>query len=1053
MNDRPVPFLKQIAVAYDRENPDGLSGYIFVFPNRRSSLFFQKYLREAKGARLSFNTPFLSPETTTFDDLIEHWSDTARGERSELLIVLYRSYLSVVSRLDMPEESAMDLSSFMFWGDVILNDFDEIDLAMADASDVFRNLRDYKSIETNPLDSEKWQLIKQFWDTTGLEHLIPDESDESRMWFDYSLPGGNSEIIPAARSFLKIWQILGLLYTDFRERLIDMGLHYRGMAFRRVVERIKKDIDIVLRDNVKYVFAGFGNVSESELSLMDILHSTGIADFFWDVGLPFLKNGENRPAKFVERLSEKYPSPFPLDISEHTPRINIVGVPSEIGQVKEASAVLSEFKIEPHEASSTAVVLAEESLCVPLLHSLNLGDDIDVNITIGYPLRLSSVASVVEIFTLIHTRARYMQKERVTTYFKDDVKKLLSHPLVIRLAYDECRGLENYISKLNLYNIPADKLQNVAGRLSPLFESVKGDSTSEAFNSIRRAIICLLSLFPVVENQEPSLVDGQEPIDDNIDLWILDRGFLQGYLDELDELENNICELLDEKVRYGGTSVMRSIAKIMLGRKVGFNGAPLRGLQIMGIDETRTLDFERIVALSMNERVFPKRFQSPTFIPQTLRRAYNLPTIEKKEAETAYWFYRMLSRAKEVVLIYNANTEGLSSGEMSRYLYQLIYAYKPKDLAHSIKNYKIGVFHNNEIKLEKDDAVMAELAKFLPDSPEDKRRFFSASSIRQLLDCELKFYLEYIAGFRLPDEIHGYIDDSVYGKIVHETFENLYNHQAFVQKRSDNGALLTPELLKSLIKNPLLDRYIVRAINHIYHKREGSGIAGSEDELDTQLDGESKLFAALIKKSVLKVIEAEADWLEGKYEVIYLHAESKDKMVLTLANDMKINFSHIIDRIDIVKDTHHSESYLRLVDYKTGQEELSASTVEYLVDYELSKGRIPPHGITQLMLYCNSYREVTGNKGRIQPYIYSLREIMNSGRIDDLKVGPKRADPITGKMSKSLPILSDYREINDEFMHLMSAKIERLFDRKIPFAQVENESNCRYCNFREICNR
>ncbi|MDE6344190.1 MAG: hypothetical protein K2L69_05575, partial [Muribaculaceae bacterium] len=170
------PFLQQIATVYDRENPGGLSGYVFVFPNRRSSLFFQKYLREAKGTRLrDFNVPFLAPETVTLDDLFDRWNDdSVQGERTELLIALYSSYLSVASRMGMPGEAAMNLSSFMFWGDVILNDFEEIDAEMADASDVLRNLRDLKSIETNPLDAEKWKLVRQFWDTTGLEHLVPD---------------------------------------------------------------------------------------------------------------------------------------------------------------------------------------------------------------------------------------------------------------------------------------------------------------------------------------------------------------------------------------------------------------------------------------------------------------------------------------------------------------------------------------------------------------------------------------------------------------------------------------------------------------------------------------------------------------------------------------------------------------------------------------------------------------------------------------------------------------------------------------------------------------
>ncbi len=255
------------------------------------------------------------------------------------------------------------------------------------------------------------------------------------------------------------------------------------------------------------------------------------------------------------------------------------------------------------------------------------------------------------------------------------------------------------------------------------------------------------------------------------------------------------------------------------------------------------------------------------------------------------------------------------------------------------------------------------------------------------------------------------------------------------------------------MRDPLVDRYIIRSINHIYHSRKGAEIASVSDELDTPLDGESTMFAALIKKSVIRVLEAEAEWLKDKYEVIYMHGESDDRLSLSLTSDLRINFRHIIDRIDLVRDTQQSEPYLRLVDYKTGREELRASTVGHLVDYGLSGDNVPPHGITQLMLYCNSYSELTGNIGRIQPFIYNLRDIVNSGSIEEIKVGPACIDPATGKMSRSLPILADYRDINDEFMTLMSEKISRLFDNTVPFEQPESDRNCRYCNFREICNR
>ena len=883
---------------------------------------------------------------------------------------------------------------------------------------------------------------------------MPDADD--RLWIDYDItasakPGSHS----AAKAFFRVWQILGPLYLDFRERLTRLGLHYRGMAVRRVAERLSvdcDDVDMFLRSGGRFVFAGFGNISRAEIAVMEALYTRQIADFFWDVDLPCFSMEENGAARAVKRLSEKFPAPFALRPPDAVPRISIVGVPSEISQVKEAAEVLSSMNLSGYDASSTAVVLADEVLCVPLLNSLALPPGVDVNITMGYPLRLSPVASAVETFALMHSRARYLRDEGLTTFFRDDVSRLLSHPLLLRLAPDECRGLAKCVEQLRLYNIPSVELQGVAGSLAPLFAPLRDAGTGTgAFAGIRTAVQCLLALFPEPESPAGPSPDGEEVDDAVEDLWILDRSFLHGYLDELDMLEQNILTVLGGKVVYGGTSAMRSVAKIMAGRKVSFSGAPLRGLQVLGIDETRTLDFDRIVAVSMNERVFPRRSQSPTFIPQTLRQAYGLPTAEHKEAETAYAFYRMLSRASEVCLIYNANTEGITSGEMSRYLYQLVYAYRPAGLTSVVKNYKVGVVSREEISLVKSDAAMDEIKRFLPDAPDDQRRSFSASSIKTLLDCEMKFYLKYVAGFNLPDEVRGYIDDSVYGKIVHEVLECIYNHQAYKQGRADKGALITASLLASLKKDPLLDRYIIRAINHVYHGRDGAGIAAASDDLDTPLSGESMLFAALIKKNIVRLLEAEAAWVSDKYEVIYLHGESRDSRTLSLADGLEINFMHIIDRIDRVTDTYGSEPYLRLVDYKTGSEELKASTVAHLVDYSLSKKH--PHGITQLMMYCNSYAQWIGHDGRIHPVIYPMREIINSAAVSDLKVGPPKVDPETGKSGRSLPPLTDYREINDEFVTLISAKIRRLLDPSEPIVQTPVPDDCKYCEFREICNR
>lgn len=966
------PFLQQLARTYIAHEAENIMNCCFVFPNRRSCSFFKKYLQEeAIGKALIF------PETTTISDFVSSQSGLIEASRIELLMVLFQEFSKLTGK-------PQSFDNFLFWGDMILNDFNDVDRFMVDAKELFTNLTNFKNIESNYQTEEQLKVIRDFWGTER------QASDSESFW--------NRE--GCKSSFFHLWSYLFNLYANFNQVLADRKLAYSGMNYREAAKRISgKGKDEFLFKRI--VFVGFSTLSNAEVVIFKKFQNLGIGDYYWDFESPFMKG--NKGAVFLKKYIREYPSRY--DITQQDvpiPKINIVAVPSGNGQGQIVHEIIGQLIdsgeiADADNAIDTAIVLPEEKYLNSVLHSIpeSIGA---LNITMGYPFAQTPIVSFISQLATLNGRKRVLNDE--TGYFYDDVDAIVSHPYVKAMCPNQIRTMLKEAKKNRLFFVPQSFLARYVPDLSFIFRDVKPD-TSEAFNyvdAILAAVNALLS------------ANGRNSIE---------RYFVSQYQVSLRQLQTAIG-------RYGikieHQSILFLLSRSMAGAAIAFDGEPLKGLQVMGVLETRLLDFKNLVVLSMNEKVFPTKHYTRSFIPNFLRSGYGMATYEYQDAMYAYYFYRMISRAKNVYLLYDSRSQGLSSGEESRYIYQLDKVYNRNRNRRIIYKYNVKTPEAENIQIEKDQRVMSILDKYRQEGSE---RCLSASSINSYIECPLRFYLNTIEGIREEDEVTDFIDSATFGTIVHSIFEQVYNtvptDKATGEKRVEQSfysRYLTPNGISIS-----LQKIISSTINKEYNHAQ---------DLSRPLSGDSLLISSIISSYIKSVLLYDRNLCP----FVYVGSEIKKSFhwQLQAGSETPFNFKYIIDRIDKV------DGMVRIVDYKTGGDELETDSISDLFNQN-SSGK-HKKAILQLLLYCNAYAASNGIKQGIKPVIYKLRDINLSGKDKfDIKLNHEIIDNYlsTGE--------------NDAFLSEVGNVIDEMFNPTVPFRQTEHEKNCQYCQFIELCGR
>ncbi len=958
-----TPFLQQIASLFYQQYGAEVSRLAFVFPNRRTGLFFQKYLSEVA------DKPLFSPTILTINDLFVQLSGKQTADRINMLFMLYDIYVRHSGSTETFDE-------FLYWGEMLLNDFDDVDKYMADARMLFTNVTDLREIENDFsfLDAEQIAAIRTFWSSF--------------------YPKGDS---PNQEEFLAVWKILYTLYNDLRDALAAEGRGYEGMIFREVVEQMEQNNCCDL-PYTKVVFVGLNALSVAEERFLIQLQKRGIADFYWDYASDKVTDPNNKASYFVERNLKNFPSQYPLPAEEKVDtEIEVIGIPSGIGQAKQVYTLLNELckedEMSPEEALRTAIILPDEHLLIPVLNAIP--EQIRrINVTMGYPLAGTPVASLMEYILALQKNVRYVDRQPVF-YFRD-VLPILNHRYISSTCPEIVNALVKDIAENNRIYISAADLGKT-DLLSVLFLPVTDVNTFSDY---------LINVLQELNKVMHALSSGEEEEDATQRTNDLEQEFIFHYFTTV----NRMKEIMqDAGIEMKIDTYFRLLKRVTDTITIPFRGEPLSGLQIMGVLETRALDFDRLIILSMNEGIFPLRKAANSFIPYNLRRGFGLPTYEHQDSVWAYHFYRLIYRASHVSLLYDTRSNGLQTGEVSRFVHQLHYHYEVP-LQNKLVVYNVSSAKTPALQVKKTDEVMQRLNAF----HKGGNRAISASAVNTYLDCPLKFYFSVVEGIQEEEEVSETIESNVFGSILHKVMEELYMPLC--------GKIVTADLLKAIKKDtPVLTGAIARAFAEIFFM----------SDVVRPLTGQNFLIGEMIRKYVEKILERDSKLTPFRY----IESERKINRLFTLGdNRTEIQLKGFIDRIDEVRDA------VRVIDYKSGSGTSVFTSVESLFDKE-DKDRAK--AVMQVFMYSWMLGAAPAGK-TIQPGIYYMRTLFSDSFDASVsrRIERTKTEPVT-----------DFSAYSEAFEGELRRCLDEIFGRETPFTQTTTEKACAWCPFKDICGK
>ncbi|MCC8172798.1 MAG: PD-(D/E)XK nuclease family protein [Parabacteroides sp.] len=957
------PFLQQVATLFYERYGAEINTLAFVFPNRRAGVFFQKYISELA------EKPVFSPPVLTINDLMVELSGKQLADKIGSLFTLYNLYIRI-------SRSAETFDEFLYWGELLLSDFDDIDKYLINAKALFTNVTNLREIDDtfDFLSNEQIAAIRTFWQTF--------------------YPKGDT---PNQQQFLAVWETLYPLYNQFRETLAATGEGYEGMLFREVVEKAASG-ELPALPYPKVVFVGLNALTPAEEKFMKFLQKTEKADFYWDYACLYVQDPANRASYFMERNIKNFPSSFPLPDEEEkaagAPEIEVIGIPSGVGQAKEVFALLDRLAPEEITAESaihTAIVLPDENLLVPVLNSIPSAVR-RINVTMGYPLSGTPVAALMEYILNMQKNIRYI--DGAPTFYFRDVLPVLSHRYVIATDSVSISRLIKEITDYNKVYVTLDEL-NKSPLLKLLFTPV---DDVERFSGYLIRILQELNRLMNSED-EPEDEDAPRRTKD------LEQEFIFHYFATV----NRMREVMREAgIRMQIDTYFHLLKRLTRTIKIPFHGEPLSGLQVMGVLETRALDFDRLIILSVNEGVFPAKKTANSFIPYNLRKGFGLPTYEHQDSIWAYHFYRLIHRARKVSLIYDTRNNGAHTGEISRFVHQLRYHYEVK-IHDKLVVYNVSSSKVPGIYVTKDAGILQKLEAF----GEGGRHAISASSVNTYLDCPLKFYFSSVEGVQETEEVTETVENSMFGSILHKVLEKIYTPL--------KGRLLMGNVLNDVCKDKAyLTSLIEQAFAEVFFKTDKV----------RPLTGQNFLIGEIIRKYVEKLLAWDAKLTPFRY----LESEKKINTLFTLSDGRKVQLKGFIDRIDDVGDA------IRIIDYKSGRGTSVFDTVENLFNKELKERA---KAAMQVFMYAWMYIGEAGSKP-LMPGIYYMRTLFSEdfdSRIY-IKHGPGKREA-----------LADYALLHQQFEQALRSCLDEVFDARAPFTQTVTGAACAYCQFKSICGK
>jgi len=944
-------FLDHIVNDIQQKDLSGLKNRAYVFPSRRACVFFREQLR------LKFpESTFWSPSVYSIDDFIIMNAQKQVADELSLVLELYTVY-----KKHQPD---ITIDDFYPWGQILLQDFDEADRYMADVGKLYQSLEELREIEEAFGDTEEVrEALRQF-----NKVLNPDEPTQ------------------LVKKFSATWRTVSKVYHQYRQHLLEKELAYQGMLYREIAERLTAGENVFNYERI--VLAGFNALSAAEETIFDYIIQNNLGTVYWDADRLYLEDHYDEAGTFLRKYIRKWPHEHSKwiteDIKSGEKEIDIIGTAYSIGQAKIAGNLLKALPSGDH--SNTAVVLADEDLLFPVLYALP--DSVsNVNVTMGYPLRKTALHNLVKDFFRLHIHKRGRAEK---TFFQiKDLIQFLSNPL-LRTLYRPAGSVAGKLKEGRTPWIIRTDIEN-------LLEDAHLQLVFTSNEKGRELLVVLQELLVRLHNA--CRRDGTEMEMESSYHYIKN---LQRISDLLDE--NNFSP--DAKLTY------RLVDEIVRSVRIPFEGEPLTGLQVMGFLETRMLDFENVIVLSVNENKVPAGKSRITYIPYNLRKAFKLPTFEDQDAIYAYHFKRLLQRAKRAFILYDTEMAVDGSGEKSRYILQLQHALKEASgikLQDKVIDQRLNVAQERRpITVEKTENVIGAMEKYLRPS-ENGRSALSPTMLSTYIECPLRFYFRHIARLPEPYDFSEDIDAREFGLIVHRVLENIYE--------DFQGKEITAKLLKDILKESKIEGIV----DQVYRDEN----LLSENQLP---QGRNLLNKSVVVRLVTKVLQN--DLRQTPFRLISI--ENRDLLYTLEVGDTRYPLGGTIDRIDIDKD-----GFYRIIDYKTG---ITKFITPYIADrLDLSE-------------YVESYFENSYYKTGFQGYYYALLFHRNHPSAK-LKVG------IYGlkEINKGIQYLRNRKEISpallDTFEARLKGLISEIFDPGVPFIETEDARKCRYCAYKAICAR
>ena len=1007
-----IPFLKSVAKAYASRYSD-LSEFCFLFPNKRSGTFFLKYLREEMGRRV-----MLAPEVMAISDFVSRLAGRVVASRLDLIFILYgvyREVLGLPETVGDDESEATDFDAFRSWGETVLSDFTEVDLYLVNPEEIAKNVKDYREIQSNFLTEEQRRVMQEYFGRS-------DFGDPKEFWRNFDAP--ESQLSESKQKFLHLWSVMWPLYQKLAERLEKLGLATPGSVYRIALERLSREGKKILPYK-KVVAVGFNALSSAEHAIFRELRDSdpypgmdSFADFFWDATGPVLTAGVNSASKFVKSNIKSFPCPqwalptLKLSDTDSLPEsLAIAASPSNSAQTKITGMMLGDLRkrlsAKEFKEARVAVVLPDENLLLPMLYSMPEGMG-DVNLTMGYTLKLTSVVPFVSHLRGVFSTMRITRGERV--FYQRNLKAFLAHPFShVWFGSETVAAINGYIDRRHKSVLTVAEISEFSAPLAHMLQEMNPEftpgETAEYLDSVLRQVA------EALKGKDNAMLKSR-----------LEISHIEVYRDALRRLKEILGEYpVDMKPR----TVFRLIDRLLAGETVGFEGEPLKGLQVMGTLETRSIDFDHIFILSCNEKVLPLRARTRSFIPDSLRRAYGMPPANYAEGIFAYYFYRMISRAKSVTMLYDARSGGgMRSGDPSRYLQQLRYLFAPGRVKEEDWKFRLSGREERDASVEKTPEIYEQLKRF--EHPGGDRNF-SASALNAYRECPVRFFYQTIMGINTDPEPSEFIDAIGQGNILHDVMMKLYLPEPLRGRYLASPRPISAEMIQRLIDDKEgLWRLMTRTVNELHFHLP-------EEELDRPLTGAAAMIAPQIMNQVIKVLRHDLTLTP----FLLYGAEIKERISVPLPSGRVVNFKFAIDRLDEIEVDGRRQ--LRIVDYKTGSLKLESPDLEGVLH-----GGYKAEQIFQLFTYAwlleKRHNGASADDVRLE--IYDVNSIGNPPKTKDWQPIPC----IGGEYVKS------FGEYAAGFREGIEKMMEEIFDAPVFPAPVD-ASPCSFCRLRDLCHR